>query len=79
VCLVVLVLALLPGAAPVYAATFVVNTSDDLPDLNPGDGVCDAAAAAGQQCSLRAAVQTANALGGAHTIALAGHDLQPDP
>jgi CSLREA domain-containing protein len=68
-----LVLALVggPGAPPTYAAQFVVNTTADLPDLNPGDGVCDADAAAGQQCSLRAAVQTANALGGAHTIVLA--------
>jgi CSLREA domain-containing protein len=68
-----LVVALLPGEAPVYAADFIVNTTDDLADLNPGDGVCDGAPRAGLQCSLRAAVQTANALGGVHTIILGGN------
>ncbi|MEZ4592400.1 MAG: hypothetical protein R3D55_14840 [Chloroflexota bacterium] len=49
----------------VYAAgtTVVVNDSGDLSDLTPGDGVCDALASAGSQCSLRAAIEELNALG----------------
>jgi CSLREA domain-containing protein len=69
----VLALALLPAAPPAYAADFIVNTTNDLADLNPGDGVCDGAPRAGLQCSLRAAVQTANALGGVHAIILGGN------
>ncbi len=46
----------LPGSAA--ALTFTVDTSADLVDSNPGDGVCDT----GQgSCSLRAAIQEANA------------------
>ncbi|QDU65876.1 CSLREA domain-containing protein [Engelhardtia mirabilis] len=52
------VLALLPASA---FAQFTVNTTADTPDANPGDGIC--ADAAGN-CSLRAAIQESNALGG---------------
>lgn len=38
-----------------------VNTTQDLHDLDPGDGVCDANAAPGAQCALKAAVEEANA------------------
>jgi len=42
--------------------TFTVNSTDDLPDANPGDGICDADLdEPGEQCTLRAAVQEANA------------------
>lgn len=41
-------------------ATLTVNTTDDAVDLNPGDGVCEISA--GGACSLRAAIQEANAL-----------------
>ena len=37
--------------------TWVVNTTDDLPDATPGDGIC--ATSAGT-CSLRAAIDEAN-------------------
>ena len=37
-------------------ATFVVNSTEDLPDSNPGDGVCETAASGGV-CTLRAAVR----------------------
>lgn len=49
----------------VYAAgtTLTVNGSGDLSDLNPGDGVCDVLNLAGDQCSLRAAIEELNALG----------------
>lgn len=48
-----------------WAATLVVTDAGDAPDLAPGDGLC---AHSGAACSLRAAIQEANALGGAHTI-----------
>jgi CSLREA domain-containing protein len=54
--------------APVSAATFVVNSTADTSDATPGDGVC---AAAGGECSLRAAIQEANAHAGADTISFA--------
>jgi CSLREA domain-containing protein len=47
------------------ASTFVVDTTGDGVDAVPGDGLC---ADAGGQCSLRAAIQEANAFSGADTI-----------
>lgn len=47
------------------AATFTVNSSADGPDTNPGDGVCVAERNA---CTLRAAIQEANALPGLDAI-----------
>ncbi|MEW5989035.1 MAG: choice-of-anchor Q domain-containing protein, partial [Chloroflexota bacterium] len=60
------------GQAFVYhgsaaSATFTVNSTIDAVDANPGDGIC--ATAAGE-CTLRAAVQEANALAGADAITL---------
>jgi CSLREA domain-containing protein len=60
-------LALLLAGRAVSAATFNVNSAVDAVDAVPGDGVC---ATAGGQCTLRAAVQEANALPGADTISL---------
>jgi len=51
----------------VPAATFNVTSTMDAVDASPGDGIC---ASAGSQCTLRAAVQEANALAGADTIML---------
>ena len=51
-------------AAPVFAS-FTVNSLLDTPDINPGDGVCATGAAV---CTLRAAIQEANALAGADVI-----------
>jgi CSLREA domain-containing protein len=48
-------------------ATFVVNSTLDAVDVLPGNGVC---ATAGAGCTLRAAIQEANALSGAHAITL---------
>jgi CSLREA domain-containing protein len=53
-------------AAP-RSTSYTVNTELDTVDANPGDGACATAAAF---CSLRAAVQETNALGGAHTVLL---------
>src|SRR5690242_6158924 len=49
------------------AATFAPGTTDDTVDSMPGDGLC---ADAGGHCSLRAAMQESNALGGEDTIVL---------
>lgn len=55
------------GADRAAAATFLVDSITDAPDADPGDGAC--ASAAGP-CTLRAAIQEANALDGADTISL---------
>jgi CSLREA domain-containing protein len=52
------------AAKPAHAATFTVNRTGDEsePVANQGDGGCDALpSTAGNQCSLRAAIQEANA------------------
>ena len=48
-----------------WAATFTVNSTTDGTDAAPGNGVCATAAGV---CTLRAAVQEANALAGADTV-----------
>ena len=52
-----------PGLA--NAATFTVNDAGNGSDTNPGDGACTAAPS---QCTLRAAIEEANALSGADAI-----------
>jgi len=52
-------------ALPVAAATFDVNDGGDAADATPGDGHCETSA---HVCTLRAAVQEANALAGADVI-----------
>jgi CSLREA domain-containing protein len=50
---------------PIEAGTlFLVNSTRDAADLNPGDGACDGAPRDGEQCTLRAAIQEANAAPG---------------
>ena len=58
----VVVLAAVPV---VHAATLVVDTTNDTVDANAGDGVC---ADSNGDCSLRAAIEEANALTGADSI-----------
>jgi CSLREA domain-containing protein len=53
-------------ALPLFASTYTVNTALDLPDATPGDDVCNNGDGA---CSLRGAIQEANAHAGADTIA----------
>jgi CSLREA domain-containing protein len=48
------------------AAGFTVNSTADGGDANPGDGICQTSTPG--QCALRAAIEEANALGGADTI-----------
>jgi uncharacterized repeat protein (TIGR01451 family) len=74
-----LVLALAGSAA---AATFSVSDTHDVPAANPANGCATpAASAAGGHCTLRSAVQAANAAGGASTITLAAgtYKLTIDP
>src|SRR4051812_32604953 len=65
--LAVLGLALAPGIA--RAAEFAVDSPTDAVDADVGDGKC-ASAAEGGGCTLRAAVQEANAAGAASTIVI---------
>jgi CSLREA domain-containing protein len=53
-------------AAAVSAATFVVDSTGDEPDKDINDGLCQTAVGT---CTLRAAIEQANALAGADTIA----------
>ena len=62
-----LILSLLWSEQPVWAATFTVNDTSDLMDDNIGDGVCHTATGT---CTLRAAVQEANADPGVDVITL---------
>jgi hypothetical protein len=66
---VVCALLLPPSAgAVVPGIPITVNDTRDVPDSNIGDGQCDAAGPRG--CTLRAAVQEANALLGENTISI---------
>src|SRR5713226_3900676 len=60
-----LALILMFAAPQARAATLTVNSTDDTPDAHPGDGVCATAQGA---CTLRSAIQEANALLGPDTI-----------
>src|SRR5262249_60812352 len=60
-------LAALATAAPAAAATFTVNSAADTGDANTGDGVCNDGTGA---CTLRAAIDQANASGGPDVISL---------
>ncbi|MEI6181143.1 MAG: CSLREA domain-containing protein, partial [Chloroflexales bacterium] len=66
--LLLLVLGLFPWAAPVVAdGGLTVNSVADAPDWRPGDGRCETAPSNGV-CTLRAAIQEANALAGRDSI-----------
>ena len=72
-CMIVVVLSLCVAMAvfvamtpPAQAGTFIVDDVGDAPDGNTGDGVCDDGAG---HCTLRAAIQQANAMAGPQTIA----------
>jgi CSLREA domain-containing protein len=55
--------------AAANAATFNVNNTDDIPDATPGDGVCETALG-NHVCTLRAAIQEANATAGYDVVNL---------
>ncbi|MCH7697497.1 MAG: CSLREA domain-containing protein [Chloroflexi bacterium] len=54
-----------PTATPTPAASFTVNSTADVGDASTGNGIC---ATAGGACTLRAAIQEANALPGSDVI-----------
>lgn len=58
---------LVPSATPASAYGFFVDSTVDLVDAHPGDGLCRTAA---NTCTLRAAVMEANVHTGSHTIVL---------
>ena len=51
------------------AVTFQINSTEDATDTQPGDGMCETASGNGI-CTLRAAIQEHNRLGGINTINL---------
>jgi hypothetical protein len=60
---------LLASSHSAQAASFTVNLLTDVADANTADGVCDSdGVAAGEQCTLRAAIEQANALAGDDNI-----------
>ncbi len=58
-----------PTVPVTAAASFTVNSTADATDFTPGNGICETAIGNGI-CTLRAAIQEANALPGADTIVL---------
>ena len=71
--LAVATITLSPG--PVSVAVFAVTTTVDGADGNPGDGICSAGPVG---CTLRAAIQEANAVPGADTVTAPSRDLRAD-
>lgn len=66
------------GSCTAIPDAFVVDQSTDAPDLNPGDGICDSGLL--PACSLRAAIEEANALYGARALTFSGqHRLALGP
>src|SRR5215218_7020542 len=64
--LVIVALSGVLAAKPAHAKTFIVNSIDDEADKTPGNGLCQITSA--DQCTLRAAIEEANASAGADTI-----------
>lgn len=60
---------LLLCAVVAKAAIFTVNSPADIPDVKPGDGICETAPG-NNVCTLRAAIQEANMIPGPDTIIL---------
>jgi CSLREA domain-containing protein len=65
--------------APEAVMFYYVNSPDDYPDFNPGDGFCDTGPAHGNSCTLRAAVQEANRDGTPSTIKFSSAMTITDP
>jgi CSLREA domain-containing protein len=57
------------GSCSALAAIFAVNSTADVHDANAGNGICETATG-NHICTLRAAIEEANKLAGADTIAL---------
>jgi CSLREA domain-containing protein len=77
------ILAFVPASLPVVIAkpevnTYVVNSNADTSDTNPGDGICDIGAWL-SYCTLRAAIEEANADGVETTIKFSQNFTGTDP
>ncbi len=60
------------AAVEIATPSLVVNATSDAPDILPGDGICDNGAPVDLvNCSLRAAIEEANAFAGPDTITFA--------
>ena len=57
-------------AVPALATNYTVNSEADVPEVSPGNGTCDPEFAIEGVCTLRAAIQEANANAGSDTIFL---------
>jgi len=69
-----------PSAGSATAVvTFTVNSAYDNSDTNPGDGVCDVGTDIGgtDECTLRAAIEEANATAGSEQVTIALDLLSP--
>ncbi|HAX80936.1 MAG TPA: hypothetical protein DCY40_00005, partial [Actinobacteria bacterium] len=62
---------------PCAGSVFVVDNTGDTADFSPGDGLCDTGEDADNTCTLRAAIQEANAGVGADTIRFAFDGTAP--
>jgi CSLREA domain-containing protein len=60
-----MIVLLAAGAMPAYAANFTVDGGGDGSDANPGDGQCETS---NNNCTLRAAIEEANASAGPDTV-----------
>ena len=56
-----------PQSAATFT-TFTVTSTLDLPDLSPGDGICNADNLVPATCTLRAAIMESNFVGGDNVI-----------
>jgi CSLREA domain-containing protein len=65
-------IALMHHVAVVHAASFTVTITADAVDTNPGDGDCEIDSPPSGVCTLRAAIEEANALPGTDEIILPG-------
>ncbi|HKH10180.1 MAG TPA: choice-of-anchor Q domain-containing protein [Rubrobacter sp.] len=68
---VALMAAMLLAARPAHATTYTVNSTDDVGDQSPGNGICDTEpfqVGTRPKCTLRAAIEDANAATGADTV-----------
>src|SRR5215217_6864328 len=66
-----LLAAMLLAARPAHANAYTVNSTDDVGDQSPGNGICDTEpfpVGTKPKCTLRAAIQDANAAVGPDTI-----------
>ncbi|MEW6051573.1 MAG: T9SS type A sorting domain-containing protein [Candidatus Zixiibacteriota bacterium] len=63
-------------AVPLSAGTFVTNSTADSHDVNPGDGICgDHIDVVSSHCTVRAAIEEANAIPGPDTIVVTASEI----